>query len=475
MTRPGAGAGSVPASLAVLSFGAIVYSLMQSLMAPVLPEFQRMFGAGESGASWLLTSFLLSATVGTPLIGRVGDLYGKRRALIGVMAIFAFGSVVCALADSLGMLIAGRLVQGIGAGAVPLAFGVIHDTFPPARAPGSVGFIASLVGIGAGAGVLLSGPIVDLASIRWLFWGPALIACLDAIAVYLVIPEPARRAAGRVNWVGAALMASGLALLLLALTQVGSWGPGSWRVWATFAAGAALLALWYRSELRSPHPLIRPATVRLRGVWVANACGFLIGFGTYLGFVEIPKFAQAPSGGGYGFDASVTESGLYLLPWTLLVLLAGQLTGVLDRLYGPRLPLLLGTALATASFTLLFFAHGSPLEVLLASAVMGVGLGLALGALPNLTIETAPADEVAVASAVNLVLRLIGGALGAQTAAAILDRHQAGGLATEWGYQLTFAVTAVTAALAFAIALAAPRRRAVCAEHSSTLKLTNIP
>lgn len=469
------GDGSVAVSLSVLSLGAIVYSLMQSLMTPALPVFQRMLGTTESGGSWLLTSFLLSATVATPLVGRVGDLHGKRRTLIAVMVVFVAGCVVCALAESLGPMVAGRLIQGVGAGAVPLAFGVIHDSFPPARAPGAVGFIASLVGIGAGAGVVLAGPIVDLASIRWLFWGPGAVASLAAVAVFLFIPERAERSPGRVNWPGAVLLSAGLTALLLALTQIGSWGPGSVRVWLTFVAGGGLLALWYRSELRAEHPLIRPQTIRRRGVWVANACGFLVGFGTYLGFVEIPKFAQAPSSVGYGFGASITESGLYLLPWTLFVLVAGQLTGVLDRRFGPRLPLLLGTALAAASFLLLFFVHGTPIEMLLASALMGIGLGLALGALPNLTIESAPGDEVAVASAVNLVLRLIGGALGAQAAAAILDRNQAVGLPTEWGYQLTFALTTVAAAAAFAIALAAPRRRLPAFERVPDLQVDKQP
>jgi MFS family permease len=378
--------------------------------------------------------------------------------MVAVMVVFCLGSVICALAESFGLLIVGRLLQGVGAGAIPLAFGIIKDNFPPDRIPGSVGFVASLVGIGAGAGVLLSGPIIDLLSISWLFWGPACVAAIDALVLILLVPETPSRSSGGVNWLGAALLAGGLGAVLLALAELGASGVDSATGWLFAVSSVCLLVLWFYSERRSPHPLVNLTTMRRPGIWTANAAGFLVGLGTYVGFIEIPKFAQTPVSTEYGFGASVTESGLYLLPWTLLILVAGQFTGVLDRRFGARMPLLAGTALSSISFVMLFFLHGSSVDFFLASTVMGVGIGLALGALSNLTIESAPVGEVGVATAINLVVRLMGGALGAQAAGALLDSEMSAGYPTEHGYALTFGFTAVALGAAFTIGLLAPRK-----------------
>jgi MFS family permease len=432
---------------------------MQSLIAPAIPHFERVFATDASGGGWILTAFLLSASVVTPVMGRVGDLFGKRRTLIAVLLVFACGSVVSALATSLPTMVAGRLIQGVGAGAVPLAFGIIGDTFPARHAAGGIGFVSSLIGVGAGAGVVLAGPILSVSSIHWLFWGPAAIAVLTAAAVRLFVVDSPVRAAGGVNWTGALLLGSGLATVLLAITQFASWGPASPGVWLSAAVGALLLGLWVRSESRSEHPLVDMTTMRIRGVWTANVCAFLVGLGTYVSFIEIPKLVQAPVASGYGFGASVTESGLYLLPWTCMILVAGQFTGVLDRRYGSKPPLVLGTSLTLLAFGLLVAAHGEPLELLVSSAVMGAGIGLALGAMANQTIASVRADQSGVASAVNLVMRLVGGAVGAQAAAAILDRSRVGELATEHGYMLTFAFSGVALAAAVLAALASPSRR----------------
>ena len=159
-------------TLAVLAVGGIAYALLQSLVAPALPEMQHALNTSETSAGWILTSYLLSASVATPIIGRLGDMHGKEHVLMIVLGMLAFGTLVSALASSIGLMVAGRVIQGAGGGIFPLAFAIIRDEFPPERVAGGIGLMSALLGIGAGAGVVLAGVIVENLSYHWLFWFP---------------------------------------------------------------------------------------------------------------------------------------------------------------------------------------------------------------------------------------------------------------------------------------------------------------
>jgi MFS family permease len=449
------------ATLVVLSLGTITYGLMQSLVVPAIPDLQRSLGVGESGIGWVLTGFLVSASAATPAIGRLGDVYGKKRVLEIVLVVFAAGSLVCALASTLGVLVAGRVIQGVVGGVIPLAFGIIREAFPVDRVGRGIGFVSSLVGIGGGAGVVLAGPVIDVASLHWLFWGPLVVAIGTAVGVYLFVPESPTTAAHGINWPGAALMGAGLTMLLLAATQAGSHGLRSPWVWLTGAAAAAVLALWVRSELRSPHPLVDMKMMRLRGVWTANWIAFLVGFGTYVAFIHLPKLVQAPVSTGYGQAASVSEAGVYLLPWTAMMLVGGQLAGALHRRIGSKPPLIFGTFLTLAGFVLFVLSREPPI-LLVASALSGTGVGLAFAAMATLTLESVRDDQSGVASGINLVMRLIGGAIGAQLVAALLDQMtSAAGFPTERAYVIAFALSGAAIALATGLAFLVPDRTAV--------------
>ena len=145
--------------LFVLLLAGISFALSQTLVVPALPRISREFSAGASSTSWVLTGFLLSASVATPIVGKLGDLYGKDRVLTVVLVMFSVGGVVCALASSIGVLIAGRIVQGVAGGVFPLAFGIVRDTFPPERVATGLGTISAIFGIGGGIGLPLSGVV----------------------------------------------------------------------------------------------------------------------------------------------------------------------------------------------------------------------------------------------------------------------------------------------------------------------------
>src|SRR3954452_2950399 len=192
--------------LAVLSLGGISYALLQSLVVPALPEIQQSLGASEGAVGWVLTAFLLSASVATPIVGRLGDIYGKERLLMIVLLTLALGTLISAVASSLWLLLLGRVIQGVGGGIFPLAFSIIRDELPTERVPGAIGLVSSLLGIGGGAGVVFAGVVTDNLSYHWLFWFPLVAIVATAFVAWRCVPESPVKTPAHVNYRAAALM-----------------------------------------------------------------------------------------------------------------------------------------------------------------------------------------------------------------------------------------------------------------------------
>jgi MFS family permease len=276
-------------TFAVLALGGISYALLQSLVAPAIPDIQHALHTSENSVSWVLTAYLLSASVCTPLLGRLGDMYGKERLLVLVLALLSVGTLVSALATGLPLMLAGRVIQGAAGGVFPLAFGIIRDEFPRERIAGGIGLMSALLGVGGGAGVVLAGPIVDNLSFHYLFWLPLIPIVAATILTHLFVPESPVRVEGRVNWVGAALMTVGLVAVLVAVSETATWHWLSARTLATLAAGVVVLVLWVLSESRAAEPLVDMRMMRIRGVWTTNLVALLLGFGMYSSFIVLPE------------------------------------------------------------------------------------------------------------------------------------------------------------------------------------------
>jgi EmrB/QacA subfamily drug resistance transporter len=447
-------------TLACLALAGLSYSLMQSLVAPALPVIQTDLHTSAQGASWIFTAYLLSASIATPLIGRLGDIHGKQRMLVAVLVLLFVGTLMSALATSIVPMIAGRIVQGVAGGMFPLAFGIIRDEFPRERVPGSIGFLSALLGIGGGLGIVLSGVIADHLSYHWLFWLPLAPIALAGVGVAVLVPESPIRAPARINWLAALLLSAGLATLLYGLSNAVDWGWGSPRTLGFAAVALALLAAWVRVELRAHTPLVDMRVMRQRAVWTTNLAAALIGSGMYSGFVLIPQFAETPASAGFGFGSSVTGAGLLMLPMTMAMLVTGAAAGRLELRFGSRAALVAGTIATAASFLVLTLAHATRGEIVVAGVLMGAGIGLAFAALPNLIVEAVPADQTGVATGINTIARTIGGGFGTQIAGTAIAASVvvAGGEPTVQGFTVAFAIITGLLALATLAALAIPGR-----------------
>jgi EmrB/QacA subfamily drug resistance transporter len=451
------------ATFALLAAAGISYSLLQSLVAPAIPDLQHALHTSVNSVSWVLTAYLLSASIATPLIGRLGDIYGKERLLVVVLALLCVATVVSALATSLTVMLIGRVVQGAAGGLFPLAFGIIRDEFPRERIAGGIGLMSALLGVGGGAGIVLAGPITEHLSYHYLFWLPLILLVPTTVAIHLFVPESPVRVPGRINWVGAALMSLGLALVLVAISEATVWHWLSAKTLIGLVAGLLFLVLWVRSEAASDQPLVDMRMMRIRGVWTTNAVAALLGFGMYSSFILLPEYVETPTRVGYGFGASVTGAGLFLVPSTVAMLIFGAQTGRLEKRFGSKPPLLAGALVTTASYALLTFARSERWEIYVAAALLGTGIGLAFAAMVNLIIENVGPAETGIATGMNTVTRSVGGAFGGSAVASILAGSVHAGYPSAHGFTVAFAACAVALALGVLLAIAIPPRRPAAA------------
>ena len=335
--------------LVVLSLAALAYSVLSSAVIPALPTFQRSLHASETGVTWLLTGFLLSASVGTAIIGKLGDMYGKKRLLVWTLLILAAGTLLAALSSSLAVLIVARLIQGVAGGIFPLSFSIARDEFPADRVAGSIGLMSAILGVGSGLGLVLGGLIDEHLSWHWLFWIPLPAMVIAAACTWRYIPESQVRSPGRVNWAAAALMTAGMSCVLVAIAQTTAWGWTGGRTLALLATGLAVCAVWILVELHSHNPLVDMTMMRVRGVWTANLAAFLLGAGLYACFLLFPQFAQLPRSTGFGYGASVVAAGLYLLPCAVGMCVLGSVAGRVQRRFSSRRALIAGAAVSAVA------------------------------------------------------------------------------------------------------------------------------
>jgi EmrB/QacA subfamily drug resistance transporter len=443
----------------VLAAGVAAYALLQSLVTPVLPTIQVALGTTQSNVTWVLTAYLLSASIFTPILGRLGDMTGKKRMFVVALGALAVGCLISALATSLPIMIIGRVIQGVGGGVLPLAFGIIRDEFPDDKVPGAVGTVAALTSVGAGIGIVLAGPIVDLADYHWLFWLPLIVLVLSGIAAHFLVPESLVKSRGQINWFTAVLLSGWLVALLLAVSQAPTWGWGSAKVIVLLAVAVVIAAVWVAAESRSAHPLIDMGMMRIRAVWATNLVALLFGVAMYAGFAFIPEFLQTPVSTGYGFGASVTESGLLLLPQAITTFLLGLVAGRMAMRWGSKNVLVAGALISVVGYTLLALVHSERWSVCAIMVVMGIGFGMAFSAMSNLIVAAVPPEQTGVASGMNANIRTIGGALGAAVMASVVTAGAHGGLPRESGYTNGFLLLSAALVLSALAATLVPSIR----------------
>jgi EmrB/QacA subfamily drug resistance transporter len=461
----------------VLTLGVSAYALLQSLVIPALATIQTSMHTTQNTVTWVVTAYLLTASIFTPIMGRIGDIVGKERMLVLTLSALAAGSLIAALAHSIIVLIVGRAIQGVGGGVLPLSFGIIRDEFPAAKVPGAVGIIAAMTAVGSGIGLVIAGPIVTGLDYHWLFWIPLVIIVVATIFAQIFVPESPVRTQGRVGLGAATLLSAWLVALLLGVSEAPVWGWGSSKVIGLLVAAVVLIAAWIAVESRSEQPLIDMKMMRVTAVWTNNLVALLFGVGMYSVFAFLPEFLQTPSSAGYGFGASMIQSGLFLLPETVMMFVFGLLTGPIAARIGSKFAVIVGTVISSGGYAMLAFAHSHPWEIYVVGALLGVGMGLAFSAMSNLIVQAVPPAQTGVASGMNANIRTIGGAIGAAVMSSIVTStllHN--GLPAESGYTDGFIFIAIVTLFAVVASLFIPTTHVKDSErHMAHAELAIVP
>jgi len=446
--------GSPGITLWLLALASLAYALQQTLVVPALPLLGRDLHTSTTWVTWVFTGFLLSSAVLTPLVGKLGDTYGKKLLLVISLAGFAAGTVVCAVAGSITLLIAGRIIQGVGGAILPLAFGIVRDELPRERVGVGLGLISAMLGVGAGFGLVMSGLILDAMSWPWLFWIGTAPIVVALVLVWWLVPESPVRTPSRLDWRGALSLSAGLVALLLALSEGQSWGWLSATTLGVFAASVVILLLWVWIELRVPQPMVQIGMMRERTVFWTNVAAVLAGFALYGTYLLVPTFVQMPRGlppalaslVDYGFGASVVAAGLFLFPASVVMLIVGPVGGIVERRLGARAVNLAGLVVLALGAVFLALLHAEKWEIVVAMALIGCGVGTVYAMLAKLIVDAVEPAVTGVAIGMNTVMRTIGGVIGGQIGAALLSSitiaGTGGAVPAEGAFTWTFWVSA---------------------------------
>ncbi|HEY8647106.1 MAG TPA: MFS transporter [Gaiellaceae bacterium] len=450
-------------TLGILALAGLAYSLQQTMIVPALPSLQRDLHTSTAWATWLFTAFLLVSAVATPVLGKLGDQYGKERLLLLSLLVFFVGCVAAIFAWNIWSLIVFRAIQGFGGAVFPLSFAIVFDEFPPEKVGAGVGMVSAILGVGGGLGLVLSGALVDYASWRWLFIVGAVFVGVAAIGVWRFVPESPVKTPSKVDGMGAVLLSATLIALLLAMTEGPTWGWGSGRVIGLFVASAVLAWGWVRTELRVEAPMVDMRMMMQRTVLFTNLTAIFTGFAMFGAFVLLPSLMQTHRGGDihYGFGLSPTATGLYLLPGGLLGFVAGPIAGRLGTRYGSRLPLIFGMVLAAVGIASLALFHARPLEISVGMVFIGIGVPFAFAAMAKLIVDAVRPSETGVATGMNTVMRTIGAVIGGQVGAAIVSADTIGGghVPAESAFIAAFWVSAAIAVVGAVLARFIPSHR----------------
>lgn len=447
------------AIIAYLSLGGLSFAVLQSLVAPALGTIGKDLGVSTSDASWVLTAYLLSASVLTPILGRLGDMVGKRKVLIVVLFLLLAGAVLAALAPNLTVLIVGRVLQGAAGAVMPLSIGIVRDELPKERVSVTIGLLSAIFGIGAGVGIVAAGPIVESLSWHWLFWLPAGLVVIALLGAIFGMPESPVRTPGRLDWLGTGILSAGLVAVLLAISEGQNWGWGDGKTLSLLIGGGIALIAFVLVELRVAEPLIDVRLFRIRGVWTAHVVALAFGFAMFGTFVLVPTILQLPSVLGYGFGKTVSEAGLYLLPTVVAMVISGVVAGALIRKVGPKIPMIVGAVAVTIAFVIPALGHGGEWQIIISGILTGIGIGMALAATSNAIVESVPAAQTGEAISANTVLRTIGSSIGTAVIAALISSNiTPQGAPSDDAFTLGFWVSAGIGVLALLAALVVPSR-----------------
>ncbi|MFB2586455.1 MFS transporter [Herbiconiux liukaitaii] len=444
-----------------LAFTGLIAAFMMTLLTPLVPSLPDLLGVSAEDSQWAVTVTLLAAAVATPISGRLGDLYGKRRMVLVLLLLVIAGSAVAFFADDLILLIVGRALQGVGLGVIPLGVSILRDVLHRDRLGGAVALVSATLGVGGAVGLPVAAAISQYLDWHLLFVLSGVLAAVGFVLVLKLIPVSTLRSEGTFDVLGAIGLGIGLIGVLLGITKGGSWGWGSPITLGLLAGGLVVLLLWGVYELRIKSPLIDLRIAARRTVLLTNLASVTVGFAFFASTVVLPQILEASPATGIGLGQSMLVASLCLMPSGLVMWAMSPVAARLTRARGARTSLLLGIVIIAVAYLIAVFLMTEIWHMVVIATAVGFGVGFAYAAMPTLIMGAVPATETAGSNGLNSVMRTLGSTLASAVLGVVLSANIVGSgeLATPsaTGFQLAFIISGVAAVAGVVVAVFIPR------------------
>src|SRR6478609_1697857 len=458
------------AIVAVLAIAGLASSFMFTLVVPIQSKLPELLDASREDTAWVVTSTLLAAAVITPISGRLGDMYGKRRVVLALLGLMVFGSVIAALSPGIVGVVVGRTFQGAVTGVIPLGISILRDVLHEDRVDSAIALISATLGVGGALGLPISALITQYADWHVLFWVAAGLGVVVFVLVVWIVPESVLRTAGKFDFIGAIGLAVGLVGILLAISRGNVWGWTSAPVLLCGLGGIAVLLVWGWYELRIDAPLLDLRVAARRPVLLTNIASIAMGFSLFASNVAYPQMLELPAAAG-GFGLSLLAASFVVMPAGIVMMALSPFSGRLARTVGPKLLLVLGafSLILAYAYTLLFSTE--VWQILVANFIIGIGIGLGYAAMPMLIMRSVPQSETGASNGLNALFRSLGTSSAAAVIGAVLATFTIAQGDTQvpspTAFHVSFILGGFAAIVAFAVALFIPPHRAPQERHPS--------
>jgi EmrB/QacA subfamily drug resistance transporter len=400
---------------------ALLLNYVETMIIPGVPTIQKDFATSESVVSWITSAFLIVGSAVSPLFGKLGDSFGKKRMFLIALVFYTAGVGIAGFSPSIDFLIAARAVQGIGFAIVPLALAIIAETFPKERIATAQGVVSATFAIGASLGLIVGSYIIQDLGWQWAFHSAFVLSVVLFIVIARFLPRGNPGTGRRVDYETVVLLMAGVSFILLYLTEGPYSGWYSTYNLAALALGVAMTVGFFVAESRKSNPLIQLSLLRIRNVLVANGTGILSGIGMFMLFFAVVYYTELPAPFGLGLDT--ISAGLTLAPATVIMLAAGPGFGRLVTKAGPKPALVLGGVIAICGFALFVFNRSTTTDVVIDTAISMVGAVAIIIPIVNMISVSLPDETVATGLGLNTMLRNIGGAIGPVVATTIMSTY----------------------------------------------------
>ncbi|WP_405182641.1 MFS transporter [Nocardia sp. NBC_01377] len=451
-------------ALLVLGFSSLSVSLMQSLVIPIQTELPHLLSSTASNTSWVVTATLLAGAVAMPVAGRLADIVGKKPVLATSAVILAVGSLICALSNSLAPILAGRVLQGLAMGYIPVAISFVRELVPPRMANTATASISATFGVGSALGLPLAAWIAQSHDWHDLFWLATALAVAMFALTYSLIPHVHDAHGARLDVAGALGLAAGLVGVLVGVTKGNDWGWSAVSTIGLIVGGVVVLLLWGAYELHHDDPLIDLRTTAKRPVLLTNIAAALVGFGLMAQSIVVPQLLQMPVSTGYGLGQTMLSAGLWMAPAGVMMLAFAPVSSTLLTRFGGRVALSTGIVVLATAYVFGAVFMNSPWQLMLVTCIAAAGVGIGYAAMPTLVLENVPVSEAASSVGFNSLMRSTGTVVAGAAMAVILTSRTsvlapgAAEVPTVDAFRLCFIVGACAAATGAVVALFIPRR-----------------